>query len=185
MSYLKNSLRGTLVAALTLTTIGTAPARAGDADALAALLFGAATVAIISSGGKNKPAPQPVHQVDRDRHDGYRLDRRNSNHRECLRKRWTDKGWVSFYDNRCLRNLTQPAPVRPAAKPKECLRKRWTEDGWVKFYNQRCLRRYEQAEVRPEPRRIKPKECLRQEWSKDGWQKFYSKVCLRKHGYRD
>ncbi|APX89765.1 hypothetical protein BV394_08585 [Brevirhabdus pacifica] len=75
--------------------------------------------------------------------------------RQCLRQRWTPDGWVSYKDQKCLRELDR--------------RRQQTHD----------------RAVRHVPRsREKPRECLRKRWTNSGWEEFWSTSCLRDHGYR-
>lgn len=143
MPLFKTTLRSTIVAAITLTGAATAPAKAGDADAIAALIFGAATVAIIANEVKDKKKAKRSAQTHYDPPKYNRSNTRPAAPRTCLRKRWTQNGWVTYYDKVCASRTAGPKKpvVASPRKPRECLRKRWTEHGWQNFYNKRCLRR--------------------------------------------
>lgn len=196
MPLFKTTLRSTIVAAITLTGAATTPAKAGDADAIAALLLGAATVAIIANETKGKTRPQASHsthtQYDPPRYN--RPDPRPSAPRKCLRKRWTKEGWVTYYDTSCVSNTNTPHKPKPTVakprKPKECLRKRWTENGWEKFYNKRCLRKNGYAVSQPwgnervRPKAQLPQACQRERWVNGKQRITYSAKCLKRHGYQ-
>ena len=76
----------------------------------------------------------------------YSRDFRRAN-RQCLRQRWTDDGWVRFWNERCLEKAWRKARKddrynrgwREDAR-RECLRKRWTENGWRTYHSKSCLR---------------------------------------------
>jgi len=140
----KKTLSATLIGAIALTGVSTAPARAGDNDALAAFLFGAGVLAIIAHESSDRRRPQIVDKP-------YYGTRKGG---KCLRKRWTERGWVVYRNQKCVETYgAKNRPVvkhvqphvkrRPAvvAKPQACKRKRWTNDGWKTFWSQSCLKR--------------------------------------------
>lgn len=137
----KKTLSATLIGAIALTGVSTAPARAGDNDALAAFLFGAGVLAIIAheNDGRRATRTRPA-VTDVPYKTGTGAGK------ACLRKRWSEEGWVVYRNKNCVArynsDVRKPAPkARKAAKPRECLRQRWTDDGWQKFWSNTCLKR--------------------------------------------
>lgn len=176
MRSFTNSIRGTLIGALALTGAAAAPAKAGDADAIAALLFGAATVAIIANEVKKDKKSHSSQSAQT-----YSTPRPTAP-RACLRKKWTNNGWVTFYAPKCVERHNAPKHVaKPPRKPRECLRKKWTENGWEKFYSKRCLRDHRINEATAHA--SLPQQCKRTRWKNGRQQIVYPERCLARFGY--
>lgn len=137
MIKISNLMRAALIGAVALTGLTTAPARAGDNDALAAFLLGAGVLAVIAHEGRK--SNETPHRY-RPRVTDVPYDGPDRPGKACLRKRWTEKGWVVYRNQKCVANL-RSAPPAVARKPKECLRQRWTDNGWEKFWSKACLTR--------------------------------------------
>jgi hypothetical protein len=139
-------LSGLLAATLALTSLGTAPAYAGNDD-LKRILGGVATVIILGAtydhlrdkNRREQPAtrrhdPQPDH---RDRHDRDRHARIVPE--QCLRTAETRQGTVRYFARPCLRQTMRNVNALPNACAFE-VRERHNRP--ITGYAPRCLRDY-------------------------------------------
>ena len=132
---MKNALTGTVIAAaLALSSLAPAPARAADAEDVLKLVLGIGAIYVIGKAIENKPArAAPV----------YRQENRSdaSRHKvvpaECLRTYETRNGPVRGYSKPCLEQELR----RPARLPEACEMTLRTEYGRRDIYAPRCLRR--------------------------------------------
>jgi hypothetical protein len=129
-------------AALTITTLGSTPATAGEhetARALAALLGVAVVGAILHDRHKDKKvrhgAPRRVHEPPRYQ-PPKRVDRKLLP-QQCFRSYETYNGKVRMFGNRCLKNNYAFAHKLP----RRCLYIFDTPKGDRRGYEARCLRR--------------------------------------------
>lgn len=130
-------------AAIAVTGLSTAPARAGDDDAAAAIaaILGLAVIgAVIADKRKDKkerreviqrPLPKPVKPLPR------RVSRKLLP-QQCLRSFHTDRGQRRIFGQRCLhRNYGFVNSL-----PRQCHREFYTDRGWRQGYGARCLNRH-------------------------------------------
>ena len=95
----------TTAGAIALSGLTAAPAKASPEDNLLKFLVGAVIVgAVINEANKkNKPAVvsnNRHHKKKKNRHHAYKPQKP----KQCLRQRWTDYGWKTFYAKRCMIN---------------------------------------------------------------------------------
>lgn len=104
-------MKSKLLAFVTIGAIATAglapaPARAGGDDGLVKFLVGATIIGIlVNEANKANQAPPPhVHpkrtQPRVVRHAAYYPRKPN----QCLRQRWTEYGWKTYYAKNCMKN---------------------------------------------------------------------------------
>lgn len=107
----KFALPGLLAAAIALAPVGAAPARAADPHDIigGALALGIIGAIIANEAKKAEAARAPAYGYH---HPPVRYHQPPHRHyrpapaplpRNCLRKRWTPRGWVTYYSNACLR----------------------------------------------------------------------------------
>ena len=131
----------------------------------------------------------------------------------CMRRRWTNGGWVNYRDARCIENRTvvrtvpstPPAHVphsttRSTAPARDATRARSTPSAPAHVHQTaRAQSPVGAADPHPAdhassppaqrqaaplpPREVPPSECLRQRWRDGGWEDYYSQSCLDRRGY--
>ena len=89
-----------IAGALALTSSLSAPASAGaDSEQLTRYLLGAAAIAAIAHASKKHRQEAPAASYDAyNSHVSYK----SSKPRSCLRKKYTNHGWKTFYSKHCL-----------------------------------------------------------------------------------
>jgi hypothetical protein len=113
-------------AAVALAGLGATPARADDDD-IARIIAGLMGIAILGAALNDRDDRRPV--VTPPRPPVYPPERR-----ECLRKRWTPNGWVSYYAQNCVAGYNP----RPVPQPPVCQRRVWTSHGWQWIADRGC-----------------------------------------------
>lgn len=140
-----------LSAALAVTTVGAAPARANHKDDLARALIGATALVIIGSAihqsHKKKHYGQPTkktHYYGNKGHGGQHYGGHKKKHvakvvpGKCFRKFHTNHGWKRWISNYCLKNnMTYRAYSK---LPQHCKKVIWTHKGKRSVFSPRCLR---------------------------------------------
>lgn len=130
-----------VVAAITVTGISAAPARA-DQDDIAKLLFGAAAIYMISRAVKDDkrhvtPAPVTRPRPLEPRPLPRRVRRFDPIPSKCLKHHETRDGVVRMIGQRCVQKRYRHASYLP----EKCLFKVRTYDGKRAGYRPRCLRK--------------------------------------------
>ena len=124
-----------LAAAMALTTLAAAPARAADNGEIARLIFGAGALFMLGTALSNN---------NKNRHVNRRYveptynppPRRHVVPSACLRVNQTGHGPRRFFGRRCLNNNMRHAERLPNG----CLRNIWTNRGQRTVFSARCLR---------------------------------------------
>jgi hypothetical protein len=103
-----NFIGAVLAGSIAITSIFAAPVAASSRNGdLAKVLLGAAAIGLVAySVKKNKKRRNNVAKQDYYRPQPYRQRARHYNYKPktCLRKRYTNHGWKTFYSQRCLAN---------------------------------------------------------------------------------
>lgn len=127
-------------AAIAITGVSAAPARAGDDEvgaALAALLGLAIVGAVIHDKNKDKKRRHVVHTPVHPKPIPPRVNRKLLP-QQCLRSFNTHQGKARIFGQRCLNQNYRFAQNLPAA----CHRQVWTSRGWRAGFGARCLNRH-------------------------------------------
>jgi len=133
-----------LAAAVALTTLASAPARAADNGEIARFVFGAGALLMLgtalSNNNKNRHVNrryvEPTYNDQPRRHDNVRPRRLMVVPSACLRVNRAGQGPRRFFGRRCLRNNMQNF----SALPRQCKRQIWTNRGNRIVFGARCLR---------------------------------------------
>lgn len=101
----------TTATAIAFSGITAAPAQAGPDEDLIRFLIGAAIVGVVINEANKNNQPVTVttnnghykKKAKRKHHKKHHAHKKNKP-RECLRQRWTNHGWKTFYGKRCMIN---------------------------------------------------------------------------------
>ncbi len=134
-----------MAAALALSSLAPAPARAADAEDVLKLVLGIGAIYAIGKAiEKNEARAAPVYRQE----NRYDAPRHKVVPAECLRTYETRNGPVRGYSKKCLEQELR----RPGRLPEACEMTVRTEYGRREFYAPRCLRREGWQVAQPDTR---------------------------------
>jgi len=132
----KRILASVLAASLALTSLATAPARAGGADSgeIGRFLLGAGALFIIGSAINNNNRGRVVTRRDAD--PVYRVQPQRVVPAACLRVNRWNNGPTRFFGRPCLNSRMQYVNQLPG----QCKRTIWTHRNKITVFSAHCLR---------------------------------------------
>lgn len=89
--------------AIALTAAATPASAASDGDRLAQILFGAAAIGAIAHVVHKDKKKRRQREAARNNHYKPQPVYQNHKPRTCLRKKYTNHGWKTFYSRKCLK----------------------------------------------------------------------------------